>query len=246
MNKITLAILLVLLMMLVGCGSAADSTRDEFKSGDVWNGLTYNTVTSPLTGKVWLDRNLGATQVCTAVDDTDCYGDNYQWGRLADGHEKKDPYLLTNKTLATDVTNVGHDELIYAYTWNKEDYGDWAYGTDTDGLQRERQWSKIDGTGICPIGFRVPTADEFAAEIKISDASNWNYYDSFDSFLKLGRNWFPSYNSQPAIKLWTSTPKEWYGGSAGRNFSIFENSGSSSIGHAMSAYPYPVRCIKGI
>jgi hypothetical protein len=31
-----------------------------------FKGLTYKLVTSPDTGRVWLDRNLGATQVATS------------------------------------------------------------------------------------------------------------------------------------------------------------------------------------
>jgi hypothetical protein len=38
---------------------------------------------------VWLDRNLGATQVATKVDDSAAYGDYYQWGRAKDGIFKK-------------------------------------------------------------------------------------------------------------------------------------------------------------
>jgi hypothetical protein len=55
-----------------------------------FNGLTYGLVLSPDTGRVWLDRNLGASQVCTSVTDTACYGDLYQWGRAKDGHESRD------------------------------------------------------------------------------------------------------------------------------------------------------------
>ena len=38
------------------------------------------TVTSA-TGKVWMDRNLGAGRVATSSTDTEAYGDLYQWGR---------------------------------------------------------------------------------------------------------------------------------------------------------------------
>ena len=50
--------------------------------------FTYDTIISPTTGKVWMDRNLGSKVVCTAKNHTACYGDYYQWGRNADGHEK--------------------------------------------------------------------------------------------------------------------------------------------------------------
>ncbi len=40
-----------------------------------------STVTNPITGKIWMDRNLGASQVATSATDTAAYGDYYQWGR---------------------------------------------------------------------------------------------------------------------------------------------------------------------
>jgi hypothetical protein len=39
----------------------------ERGEGISFNGLTYKLVTSPDTGRVWLDRNLGATQVATVL-----------------------------------------------------------------------------------------------------------------------------------------------------------------------------------
>jgi hypothetical protein len=33
----------------------------------VFNGLTYGLVLSPYTGRVWLDRNLGATRIFSGV-----------------------------------------------------------------------------------------------------------------------------------------------------------------------------------
>ena len=42
--------------------------------------ITYGTQT-------WMDRNLGARRVATAINDVFSYGNHYQWGRPADGHE---------------------------------------------------------------------------------------------------------------------------------------------------------------
>lgn len=53
------------------------------------NGLDYGFVYNPTTQRIWLDRNLGATQVATSLTDSDAYGDLFQWGRPADGHEKR-------------------------------------------------------------------------------------------------------------------------------------------------------------
>ena len=43
-------------------------------------GPTVTTVTSA-NGRIWMDRNLGATQVATSSTDAASYGDRYQWGR---------------------------------------------------------------------------------------------------------------------------------------------------------------------
>ena len=43
-------------------------------------------VVSP-TGRIWMDRNLGASRVATSSNDEDAFGDLYQWGRYSDGHQ---------------------------------------------------------------------------------------------------------------------------------------------------------------
>src|SRR6056297_1536419 len=66
-------------------------------------------VTNPTTGEIWMDRNLGATQVATSSTDADAYGDLYQWGRAADGHQ-----LRTSGTTSTLATSdiPGHSDFI--------------------------------------------------------------------------------------------------------------------------------------
>lgn len=46
-------------------------------------------VINPTTGHTWMDRNLGASRAATSSTDTEAYGDLYQWGRAADGHQKR-------------------------------------------------------------------------------------------------------------------------------------------------------------
>jgi hypothetical protein len=54
----------------------------EFVSKTItFDGLDYITLESPITGKIWLDRNLGATQAATSRTDSARYGALYQWGR---------------------------------------------------------------------------------------------------------------------------------------------------------------------
>ncbi len=110
------------------------------------NGVMYCTITSPDTGRVWLDRNLGASEVCGNSTTTACYGDYYQWGRGTDGHEKRNSssFILSDN--------------------------DWT-STDRYGNQRASYWSKTDGSSICPIGYRVPSKEEITSESGIYKAA---------------------------------------------------------------------------
>ena len=39
------------------------------------------------TGRIWMDRNLGASQVATSSTNVASFGYLYQWGRASDGHQ---------------------------------------------------------------------------------------------------------------------------------------------------------------
>ncbi len=162
---------------------ASNLAKDPCLDPIVYNDTTYSCVTSPYTAKVWLDRNLGAAQVCTALDDALCYGDYYQWGRNFDEHE--DSTSETTDILAVDVGIVGHGDFITVDI----DPLDWADGgVDDNGTIRAANWSKLDGSSVCPVGFRVPTVDELKAELfDAGSAEISNSNDAFESFLK-----FPS------------------------------------------------------
>ena len=107
-----------------------------------------------------MDRNLGASQVATSPTDTDAYGDLYQWGRAADGHEKRTSGI-TDARSATDTP--GHGDFITTPT----NPNDWR-STPNDNL-----WQGVDGVNNpCPAGFRVPTEAEWQAEIDNGGLTN--------------------------------------------------------------------------
>ncbi|MDD2791032.1 MAG: PKD domain-containing protein [Sulfurimonas sp.] len=213
------------------------------------NGVTYGSVVSPFTGKRWLDRNLGASQVCTAYNDTLCYGDYYQWGRNADGHEKATSSTIS--TLAADVSVVGHSSFILS-TDSSTNY-EWAT-TDVNGTLRATNWSKTDGSSVCPVGYRVPTMEELAAETINASTPVTDYITAFANFLKLpmGGNryhYLGSIDNQAWLGyVWTITT---YGSPINTLTYVFEyftddpsDSNAEALMHASSrAEGHSVRCI---
>lgn len=196
------------------------------------NNKTYKTVVSPHTNEIWLDRNLGATKICTATDDTECFGDYYQWGRKKDGHEQRTSSTQTAQV--TDINNSGSSFVLDDGT-----YEDWAKSADINGTARAANWSKIDGTSICPVGFRVPTI----SEVNNETGSVNNYSDAFSNFLKL-----PSSGERKASdgKVWNSTRGTiWTVTTYGTQQSSYHYStylAAESL--KKRSYGFPVRCIK--
>jgi uncharacterized protein (TIGR02145 family) len=124
-------------------------------------------VTNPTTGKIWMDRNLGASRVATSSTDAEAYGDLYQWGRAADGHQ-----IRTSGTTSTlSTTDVpGHANFILASS-------DWRSPLNTN------LWQGVNGVNNpCPSGFRIPTEAELEAE-RLSWGSN-NAAGAFGSPLR--------------------------------------------------------------
>jgi uncharacterized protein (TIGR02145 family) len=127
-------------------------TLSFYNGAPVWTGnISYaNTVVSG-GGRVWMDRNLGATQVATNISDVNAYGDLYQWGRGADGHEKRTS--STTNVLSNNV-RPDHGKFIISSTSN------WLSSNNVNLWQGE---SGVNNP--CPNGFRVPTQDEWNIEI---------------------------------------------------------------------------------
>lgn len=133
-------------------------------------------VTNPITGKTWMDRNLGAGRVALNSTDNDAFGDIFQWGREADGHEKR----YSNKTSTQSISdNPGHSNFIAtnAFHYETNPY-DWRITRNTN------LWQGVNGiNNPCPEGFRLPTIAEWLAE-----RDTWLSHDdagAFASILKL-------------------------------------------------------------
>lgn len=192
--------------------------------------LVTGTVISA-NGRVWMDRNLGASQVATSSTDSAAYGDLYQWGRGADGHQLRTS-ATTSTTSSTDVP--GHGEFIRTtaspYDWRVP--------------QNDNLWQGVSGiNNPCPAGFRLPTETEWATEwsswssndpdgafaspLKLVVAGYHNYRDgSFDYEGNIG--WY-----------WSSTVDISKSRSLG-----FGYVGNANIGSDVRSYGFSVRCIQ--
>ncbi|NBS19297.1 MAG: hypothetical protein EBS74_05845 [Flavobacteriia bacterium] len=138
------------------------------------DGLGYLTVKSS-TGKIWLDRNLGATRVARTSTDHLAYGHLFQWGRSYDGHQKINWTGPNSGTPATGHTTVRADTPTHdLFIGGDSGIKDWRT-TESNTL-----WD--DGTikGVndpCPMGFRVPTRAELEEQM-----NSWSSSDSNGAF----------------------------------------------------------------
>ena len=186
-------------------------------------------VTNPTTGKIWMDRNLGATQVATSSTDVNSYGDLYQWGRRADGHQCR-----TSPTTATlsSIDQPAHGNYILApnapNNWHS--------------LQNTNLWQGVNGANNpCPSGYRIPTETEINTElIYFSQA---NSVGAFASPLKWSlAGWRVNGNGSLSAggdgHYWSSTVS-----GADSRYLNFASS-YAAMGGTNRARGYTVRCIK--
>jgi uncharacterized protein (TIGR02145 family) len=197
--------------------------------GNSTPGPLVGTVTS--AGQVWMDRNLGASQVAVSSTDTAAYGDLYQWGRGADGHQ-----LRTSPTTSTpSSTDVpGHGSFITTNT----SPNDWRVP------QNNSLWQGVTGTNNpCPAGFRLPTETE--VEIERASWPTNNASGAFESPLKLtvAGSRIPSgalYNGDISGYYWSSSIY----GSNSRTLYFGDISDDAGIGDHYRIRGFSVRCIQ--
>jgi len=131
------------------------------------------------TGRIWMDRNLGATQVASSPSDEKAFGDLYQWGRLADGHQKRNS-PNTSILSTSDQPNNGN------FIISKESI-DWR------SPRNGNLWQGVYGVNNpCPVGYRLPTIDEWDLE-RLSWGSS-DYKGAFNSPLKLPNAGYRTYD----------------------------------------------------
>jgi len=221
--------------------------------------FSYGCVPNNATGKIWLDKNLGATIVCPTSNELTCVGGFYQFGRGTDGHEVRNSPKHNAKVLggpgggapakrargraftinainSVNGVSINGAVIVDASTWWTKE--------DDDGMIRAARWA--DSTGgvgsICPVGYRVPTITELSAE-----AASWVTSDAAGAFaspLKLG---VTGYRRQNATAKYILLTRGYYRATTGvihSHDALRFTAGavaSSSLSDTQSAN---IRCIK--
>ena len=184
-------------------------------------------VTNPTTGKTWMDRNLGATQVATSSADANSYGDLYQWGRASDGHQCRSSG--TRSTLSS-VDQPNHSDFIL-------NSSDWR------SPQNANLWQGVNGVNNpCPTGYRLPTRAELNAEVSSWSSSRGS--GAFASPLKLPQG---GGRERSTGSLFNVGTRSFYWSSAATSSSseyININASNISFVYNTRSYGMSVRCIK--
>jgi uncharacterized protein (TIGR02145 family) len=208
----------------------ASNPWPQYPAGSVFcTGTVVVDVTNPTTGRIWMDRNLGATQAATSSTDANAYGDFYQWGRRSDGHQCR-----TSST-STDLSSLDQPANGY-FIITQSGSDDWR------SPQNANLWQGVNGVNNpCPSGYRLPTETELNAE-RLSWSQN-NGTGAFASPLKWTLAGYRSPSGQlNAVSLegayWSSTVI-----SNGSRYCYFDIGFASFYGRER-ATGYSVRCIK--
>ncbi|HOI97932.1 MAG TPA: FISUMP domain-containing protein, partial [Candidatus Pacearchaeota archaeon] len=197
-------------------------------------GLAYGTVLGP-DGKCWLDRNLGATQVATASNDSASYGYYYQWGRLTDGHQIEDSGVTS---VNADRDIPGHANFI---TEDTSPY-DWRVPQSPN---EAVLWAGAGGgsNNPCPAGWHVPTSAEWVTVAGYF--SPQTSVGAFNSTLKLplagNRN-----RASASLANRGSSGYYWSGSPSGADAaSLYFTSAAVDPAYTLyRAYGFSVRCVK--
>ena len=192
------------------------------------SGDTVPTVTSK-TGRIWMDRNLGALRVAGSKSDSLAYGWLYQWGRPADGHESRTSPSTTTPS-SGDVP--GHGNFIISKTAPF----DWTNAPD------DTLWQGVNGkNNPCPEGFRLPTVPEWISEI-----NSWNSKDAdgaYGSVLRLVMaGWREYYDGFAVDGLHAKYSTSTTAGTSVYSISISDSYAGTSVNYRVQANS--VRCIK--
>ena len=191
-------------------------------------------VYNPDTDKTWMDRNLGASQAATAINDEAAYGDLYQWGRFSDGHQCRN-----SETTSTNATTA---EPNQGNSWDGKFILEPSFPNDWLSSQNNNLWQGVNGiNNPCPEGYRLPTDAELNDE-RGSWSSN-NSAGAFASPLKLPAAGARFYDSGSLFSVGLSG-NYWSSTAPGTSGYLYFDSSDALMFDNNRAYGFSVRCLK--
>jgi len=220
-----------------GCSDKLTNLTSQYPESSVFCSSEPTEIVAVLnseTGKTWMDRNLGASRAAINSTDAESYGDLYQWGRGADGHQcvnrfSNDGVTTSGITSTLSTTNQPGNEFFITVSGT---FGDWRNEPNNN------LWQGVNGiNNPCPSGYRIPTQSEWEIERLSWDTQNssgilkltlaggrLNGSGEIDSEDNSGTYWSSTVDANSAVR-----------------FLMFSNSPFMSLGRS---YGFSVRCIK--
>ncbi|MFL9834195.1 T9SS type A sorting domain-containing protein [Chryseobacterium terrae] len=144
--------------------------------------VIYTTVRGA-DGKVWLQQNLGSSQVATSMADADSYGDLFQWGRWDDGHQNRNSATTTVPTTNNPTGLSGITSFILGNNpawWSTNASSDLWNGANVSAITSE---VSVDPCKAIGAGWKLPSQADWIAAVNaegMSSAAN-----AYTSKLKL-------------------------------------------------------------
>lgn len=214
--------------------------------------VTYHPLVAPAVyttvraadGKIWLQQNMGASRVATAINDTAAYGGLYQWGRWTDTHQLRNSSTVLAGTLsANNPSGLGTGSAMFYTGANPNDW--WGGGTGTDAWNATATAGPGNGLDPCSqIGSNWHMASEAEWSNLVTLENITDKASAFASHLKLptagqrdGSNG-NLFNVGVYGAYWTSTPSGVYA----KTVAILDASINPSD-DAYRSYGHSVRCV---
>ncbi len=208
--------------------------------------VNYTTVRGA-DGKIWLQQNLGSSKVAASINDTEAYGDLFQWGRWDDGHQLRNSAIVATAPAVNDPSGLnGGNSGFYSAGYNSSSNW-WSEGSTADEWSAGNPSSATATNGADPCkaigaGWRLPSIGEIEAVLTAENISDTG--SAFSSHLKMVPAGMKDYNGifSPGTRLylWSSSSSPYAG--SGQHlyvsmYSALTNSGGRDGGMS-------VRCTK--
>jgi hypothetical protein len=144
--------------------------------------VTYTTVRGA-DGKVWLQQNLGSTQVATSMADADSYGDLFQWGRWDDGHQNRNSATTNVPSVNNPTGLAGITSFILGTNpawWSTNASSDLWNGVNISAITQE---VSVDPCKAIGAGWKLPSQADWVSAVNAEGMSN--AANAYTSKLKL-------------------------------------------------------------